>query len=71
MKIENVNIEKGNVRINLNLKGIRDGIMKVESTVKTRGMGIPEYLPLIYDGSTIQTYKSNGWKVTILKSLLK
>ena len=65
--MNSVAVFKGNVEFNLKLKGIRDDIMRVESTEKPRAMGVPEYLKLIFDGSTFKTYKANGWKVRIMK----
>ena len=70
MKLENVRVKRGNCYFVLKVLGIRDGIMKIESTEKTRGMGIPEYLQLVYDGSCLQCYKGNGWKAEVLKNLL-
>lgn len=65
--MQSVSVFKGNVEFNLKLKGIRDGIARVESTKKTKEIGVPEYLTLIFDGSAFQTYKSNGWKMRIMK----
>ncbi len=62
-----VRVEKGSMEFNLTLKGIRDDIMRIESTAKTRAFGVPEYLTLCYDGEMIKTYKSNGWKVRLMK----
>ena len=60
MKIENVIIERGNVRIYLKLRGIRNDIIRVETTAKTRGMEIPEYFTLIYDGSTMSKTRAEA-----------
>ena len=65
--MRSITVEKGSTRFELKLKGIRDDIMRIESTKKTKEMGVPEYLTLCFEGEAIKTYKANGWKVRILK----
>lgn len=70
MKNISVRVKKGYTELYLDVLGIRDGIMKLESTAKTRDMGIPEYMKLVYDGECLQCYKGNGWKAEVMKSSL-
>ena len=67
MSKRSVRVTNGRVDFYLTLKGIRDNIMKIESTEKTRAYGVPEYLPLKFEGEAIKTYRANGWKVTLMK----
>lgn len=60
-------VTNGNITFELKIKGIRGNIMKLESTGKTKAYGVPEYLTLIFNGSKIRTFASNGWKVTLTK----
>ena len=57
-----------NGRINFELKAIiRDDIMKLESTAKTRAFGVPEFMTLSYNGGFLKTYRANGWKTPLIK----
>lgn len=61
-----VTVRKNNASFELRLIGIRDGIMKVASTEKTRAFGVPEYFTCIYSSDLHSTYRgNNGWSVSI------
>lgn len=61
-----VNVEKNGTIFQLKAT-IRDDIMKLESTPKTKRFGVPEYLQKIFDGAYIQTYYNKGWSVSLMK----
>ena len=61
-----VKVRRGSAAFELKVLGIRDGIMKLQSTAKTRAYGVPEYLQEGFRGHYITIYRSNGWVVEVV-----
>lgn len=59
-----VTVEKNGVRFELRCN-IREDIMKLESTKKTKALGVPEYMTRSYTSKMHDTYISAGWKATV------
>lgn len=72
--VKNVKVEKNGVCFNLSCV-IRDGVMKLESTAKTKAFGVPEYMTLTYKSDVSacfrNTEKHDGWgvRITCLKGI--
>lgn len=61
-----VTATNGKIKFELNAK-IREDVIKLESTLKTKAFGIPEFMMLSYNGSFLKTYRAKGWNVTLIK----
>lgn len=67
-EVKSVKVEKNGVCFILGCN-IRDDIMKLESTAKTKAFGVPEYMTMFHKSEISVTFrnieKNDGWIVRI------